>query len=112
MANIILISILAAAISGSSSYFLSYLFNSGNAAQQRSSKFGNHSRSFLDTFAGTYTGILIGVLALFAARHLPAFPAEAAEPASITTMLSGAAAGIIGMMRGQAAREWGPRDNG
>ncbi len=97
----IIFSVLAAAIAGSSGYYISFRFNRSNyAATNKSGDFGAPRGGFIALFSG----ILIGMLLVNLAGHLPIFPAKAIGPAFIVSMIVGAVAGVVGMFRGTKSR--------
>lgn len=105
----ILVTLAAAILAGVSGYLISYRFNnSAHAANDKSGDFGTPRGGFF----ALASGMLVGVMGTSLASHIPGFPGDAAGPSFIASMIVGIVAGFIGMMRGQAAREWGPRDHG
>jgi uncharacterized membrane-anchored protein len=92
---------LAAAIAGISGYLISFRFNRSNyAATNTCGDFGTPRGSFILTFAG----MLIGMAAISLLSRIPNLLPEAAVSAGfISAMISGAVAGLVGLVRGKKA---------
>lgn len=104
MTSIILACLLGAALSGTVGYLVSRKFNGSNySATNKSGDFGTPRGSFFALMAGVLVGMMF-----FAYLGKFIFVEDAIGPGMITSMIVGAAGGILGMFHGQRDRK--PKD--
>lgn len=103
MLNIVLVVLLAVALSGGSGYFLSFRFwRTDYSKTNKSGDFGSPRGGFIAMLAGALIGMMF-----FAYVGKLIFPAETIGPALIASMISGFLGGILGLFRGSKSRDQG-----